>query len=79
MFVTAEMLGSEVIQETGQDLKKAEKIITEASPAVKPQVKTIKGGKLPTTATNHADYSLIGLGLLLAGILLFRRIRIKGM
>jgi processed acidic surface protein len=79
MFVTAEMLGSEVIQETGQDLKKAEKIITEAPPAVKPQVKTVKGGKLPTTATNHADYSLIGLGLLLAGILLFRRIRIKGM
>ncbi|WNB93843.1 processed acidic surface protein [Bacillus sp. NEB1478] len=78
--VTAEMLGSEVIQDTGKDLKEAEKIITTAPLAVKanPQVKTVKGGKLPTTATHNADYTFIGLALLLTGILLFRRFRVKG-
>ncbi|MDR7072408.1 processed acidic surface protein [Fictibacillus barbaricus] len=79
--VTAAMLGSEVIQDTGKDLEKAEKIITTAPVAAikaKPPVKTVKGGKLPTTATNHAAYTLIGLSLLLAGILMFRRFRVKG-
>jgi processed acidic surface protein len=76
MLLTGEMFGSELIQETGTDLVEVEKIVEEL-PA-KSDVKTVKGGKLPITATNHIQNTLIGLTIALAGILLFRRVRVKG-
>jgi processed acidic surface protein len=76
--ITAEMFGSEMIQETGKDIQKVEKIVSATPTKASPPVKTVKGGKLPTTATNHLENTLMGLGILAAGIFLFRRFRVKG-
>jgi processed acidic surface protein len=77
LLLTADMFGSELIQETGKDIQDAEKIITD-TPAAKPPVRTIKGGELPITATNHVGNTAAGLAIAAAGILLFRRFRVKG-
>jgi processed acidic surface protein len=76
--ITGDMVGSEVIQETGKDLQEAEKIVKETPTAAKPPVKTVKGGELPKTATEHVENILLGLGLATAGLFLFRSLRIKG-
>ncbi|PLR69088.1 processed acidic surface protein [Bacillus sp. UMB0893] len=81
ILLTADMFGSNLIQETGKDIEQAKEIVTEAPKAADRShapVKTIKGGKLPDTAANYAGNTLAGLGLLLAGVVLFRRIRVKG-
>ncbi|ANX12594.1 peptidase [Fictibacillus arsenicus] len=78
LVLTADMFGSELIQETGKDIQEAEKIVTEAPLAAKPPVKTIKGGELPKTATNHVGNTLAGLAIAATGILFFRRFRVKG-
>ena len=87
MLLTADMFGSELIQETGKDIKQAEEIVTEnqkvsegpkAAKMPKPPVKTVKGGELPTTASDYAGNTLAGLAFVLAGIFLFRRLRVKG-
>ncbi|WP_191565989.1 processed acidic surface protein [Metabacillus idriensis] len=81
ILLTADMFGSDLIQETGKDIEQAKEIVTEAPKAADRShapVKTIKGGKLPDTAANYAGNTLAGLGLLLAGVVLFRRIRVKG-
>jgi processed acidic surface protein len=77
LLLTADMFESELIQETGKDIQDAEKIITQ-TPAAKPPVRTIKGGELPKTATNHVGNTATGLAITAAGILLFRRFRVKG-
>ncbi|MCM3730282.1 processed acidic surface protein [Fictibacillus nanhaiensis] len=76
--LTAEMFGSELIQETGKDIQEAEKIVTELPTAAKPPVKTIKGGELPKTATNHVGNTLAGAVIAVVGMLLYRRFRVKG-
>jgi processed acidic surface protein len=76
--LTAEMFGSELIQETGKDIQEAEKIVTELPTAAKPPVKTIKGGELPKTATNHVGNTLAGAAIAVVGMLLYRRFRVKG-
>ncbi|WP_249872638.1 processed acidic surface protein [Oceanobacillus saliphilus] len=84
ILLTADMFGSELIQETGKDLKKTEEIIvTKQKLAEKPRkseqtVQTVKGGKLPDTASNYAENTMIGLALLLAGLFLFRRLKTNG-
>lgn len=81
ILLTADMFGSDLIQETGKDIEQAKEIVTEAPKAADRShapVKTIKGGKLPDTAANYAGNTLAGLGLLLAGVVLYRRIRVKG-
>ncbi|RDW19672.1 processed acidic surface protein [Oceanobacillus chungangensis] len=78
ILLTADMFGSELIQETGKDLKKAEKIVTENQNAIAPPAKTVKGGKLPKTGSDYVPNTLAGLALTLAGVVLFRRIRAKG-
>lgn len=84
VLLTADMFGSEIIQETGKDIKEAEKIVTEnnqaseAPKAEKSPVKTVKGAKLPTTASDYAVNTLAGLAFVAAGVFLFRRIRAKG-
>ena len=76
--ITGDMVGSEIIQETGKDLQEAEKMVKETPTAAKPPVKTVKGGELPKTATGHVENILLGLGLAAAGLFLFRRLRVKG-
>ncbi|RZT22671.1 processed acidic surface protein [Fictibacillus sp. BK138] len=78
LVLTAEMFGSELIQEAGKDIQEAERIVTEAPMTAKPPVKTIKGGELPKTATNHIENTFAGLAIAAAGIILFRRMRVKG-
>ncbi|WP_368503102.1 processed acidic surface protein [Alkalihalophilus sp. As8PL] len=79
ILLTADMFGSDLIKNTGGDLKEVEKAI--AKPQAKKEVekvatapvKTVKGGRLPDTATDYANNMLFGLGALLAGVILFRR------
>ncbi|MDM5316233.1 processed acidic surface protein [Fictibacillus sp. b24] len=76
--ITADMFGSEIIQETGKDIQKVEEVVSAPPTKAKPPVKTVKGGELPKTATNHLGNVVLGLGIAAAGILLFRRMRVKG-
>lgn len=77
--ITADMFGSEIIQETGKDIQEVEEIVTASPTKAKPPVKTVKGGELPKTATNSLGNAGLGLALAVAGILLFRRTRVKGL
>ncbi|WP_332628504.1 processed acidic surface protein [Halalkalibacter flavus] len=84
LLFTADMLGSDIIVETGKDLKKTEKVIvkqTEKKPAPaekKPITKTEKGAKLPKTASNYLVNAASGLAVALAGFAIYRRFRVKG-
>ncbi|MGE6753621.1 processed acidic surface protein [Rossellomorea sp. NPDC071047] len=83
ILLTADMFDSGLIQETGKDIVQAEEIVTEnpkalESKTAKPLAKTVKGGELPTTASNYAGKAFAGIAFVLAGILLFRRIGVKG-
>lgn len=84
ILLTADMFGSELIKETGKDIKQAEEIVTknqnvsEGPKAVKPPVKTVKGGKLPKTASDYAGNAIAGFSLVLVGFVMFRRLKAKG-
>jgi len=79
VLFTAEMFGSEIIKETGEDIKEATEIVSEKPPVkAKPPVHTVKGGKLPTTASDYLSNTVAGFALVLVGMLLFRRVRVKG-
>jgi processed acidic surface protein len=92
LLFTADMLGSDIIVETGKDLKKTEKVIVkqtekkaekkaEKKPAPaekKPITKTEKGAKLPKTASNYLVNAASGLAVALAGFAIYRRFRVKG-
>ncbi|MBT2641714.1 processed acidic surface protein [Bacillus sp. ISL-41] len=90
MVITKEMFGSEFIEETGENLadtteaaegvknaaeemKKAE----EKSPAAKAPAKTVKGGKLPNTASDYPQNTMAGLAMILLGAIVFRKVKAK--
>lgn len=79
ILMTADMFGSEVIANTGKDLGAVEKVISASPVAPKPvaptTAQTVKGAKLPATASDFAANAIFGLALLLTGIALFRRVR----
>jgi processed acidic surface protein len=84
ILLTADMFDSGLIQVTGKDMMQAEEIVTEnpkalESKTAKPLAKTVKGGELPTTASNYAGKTLVGIAFIIAGVFLFRRIGVKGM
>ncbi|WP_445489120.1 processed acidic surface protein [Niallia sp. 03133] len=79
VLLTADMFGSELIKETGNDIKSVEKTIAKTPVKAKTVVKTVKGGKLPNTASDYMQNTLIGLAFIVAGTILFRRVRAKGM
>jgi processed acidic surface protein len=70
MILTAEMFGSELIKETGKDIKQVEKVV-KTIPEIKP--KTVKGAKLPKTASSYPVNILLGLMIVLIGFILFRK------
>ena len=94
-ILTNDSFGSEIIKETGEDIKVVEEEVTEevaekvtekenvvAPPAAKkpgkqlanaPVKKTVKGGKLPKTASDYVPNVLFGMLIALAGVALFRR------
>jgi processed acidic surface protein len=84
LLFTADMLGSDLIKETGKDLKETENIIVKKDTqkdgqkdGQKPVKKTEKGAKLPKTASNYATNAAAGLVLTLAGLILYRRFKVK--
>ena len=80
IILTNEMFGSEIIKETGKDLQEAEQIVKEipVKTATKAVEKTVKGGKLPNTASDYLQNTIIGLVIVLAGVVCFRRVWVKG-
>lgn len=81
VLLTADMFGSDLIVDTGKDLGAVETIISTPPVIQKPTAsapsttQTVKGGKLPVTASNFVPTLLFGLALLLSGVILFRRLR----
>jgi processed acidic surface protein len=87
LIVTGEMIDSETVIETGEQIEESAKEVTktvEQPAVVKPQKdstqkksehKTVKGAKLPKTASDYIPNALIGLAIALAGIFLYRRVR----
>ncbi|WP_286136829.1 processed acidic surface protein [Bacillus sp. 7894-2] len=81
MIITAEMFSSELIEDTVSDMNQAETVIKKQNPdkvkQVSKHVKTVKGGKLPNTAGNYFVRVLAGIGLLLIGIAILLRRKVK--
>lgn len=81
MIITAEMFSSELIEDTVTDLNQAETVIKKQGPAkVKPvskHPKTVKGGKLPNTAGNYIEGVLAGIGLILIGMAILHRRKVR--
>ncbi len=68
---TADMFDSEFVKEVGSDLKQSEKVVE------KPVAKTVKGAKLPKTASNYVENTAAGLVTALLGFILYRRYKVK--
>jgi processed acidic surface protein len=87
LIVTGEMVDSGTVTETGEQINESAEEVTktvEQSAAVKPQksisnvkseVKTVKGAKLPKTASDYLPNALLGLAVVLMGILILRKVR----
>lgn len=87
LIVTGEMVDSGTVTETGEQINESAEEVTktvEQSAAVKPQksisnvkseVKTVKGAKLPKTASDYLPNALLGLAVVLIGILIFRKVK----
>ncbi|MBX0313387.1 processed acidic surface protein [Planococcus glaciei] len=87
ILLTADMFGSDIIKETGEDIKEAEETVVAApAPIAKtptgtkaaPVKQTVKGGKLPDTASPYVTNTLAGLALVLLGVVLYRRFKAQG-
>lgn len=80
MLFTAEMIGADIIQETGKDIKEVPKVvdkIEKIKSSPKQKHKTVKGAKLPKTASDYGTNMMLGLGIALLGGFMFRRLRTK--
>ncbi|WP_416151589.1 processed acidic surface protein [Salipaludibacillus sp. HK11] len=91
ILITADMLGSELIIETGMDLKKTEDIleqketkVSDVEKVVPPSksdsgsiTKTEHGAKLPKTASNYMTDIAFGLSITLFGFFFYRKFRLK--
>lgn len=88
LIITGEMVSSEVLEETGEQVEKSAKqaaltLETSVQPVKKhitkpmnhADQKTVKGAKLPKTAGNYLTYAAIGVILLAAGSFLYRKVR----
>lgn len=78
ILLTADMFGSDLIIDTGKELENSTPTVI--PPPKKPADntnQTVKGGKLPKTASDFAQNIAIGLGFIAFGALLFRRTRVK--
>ncbi len=91
IVITGDMFNSDIITDTGKEVEKSAEAVAKPAQAQKPAVekkqepvkkqtngavqKTVKGGKLPETASNYVTNTLIGLVLVAAGFVLFRKVR----
>ncbi|MEY9869950.1 processed acidic surface protein [Peribacillus sp. B2I2] len=81
--LTGEMIGSDLVKETGNDIKQSTKVISkvvdvkkEKKKPVKTVHKTEKGGVLPKTAGNYLFGALIGLVMMGIAFGLIRKARL---
>ncbi|MGW8427083.1 processed acidic surface protein [Peribacillus simplex] len=81
--LTGEMIGSDLVKETGNDIKQSTEVISkvvevkkEKKKPTKPEHKTEKGGVLPKTAGNYLFGALIGLMLMGIAFGLIRKARL---
>jgi processed acidic surface protein len=76
LLFTADLFGSEIIDETAENIKQVEKVIK--NPLLK-KPRTIKGGKLPNTAGNYSEGILLGFIVIIVGTFLFRKRTVKSL
>lgn len=82
IIITGEMVDSDTVNELGDNLSgtvekaknETNKVKVVASKK-KAEQKTVKGAKLPKTATDYIPNALMGVFVLMAGILMFRKVR----
>ncbi|WP_440970397.1 processed acidic surface protein [Peribacillus frigoritolerans] len=81
--LTGEMIGSDLVKETGNDIKQSTEVISkvaevkkEKKKPAKPEHKTEKGGVLPKTAGNYLFGALCGLVLMGIAFGLIRKARL---
>ncbi|MGM1031129.1 MAG: processed acidic surface protein [Bacillota bacterium] len=81
--LTGEMIGSDLVKETGNDMKQSTEVISkvaevkkEKKKPAKPEHKTEKGGVLPQTAGNYLFGALCGLVLMGIAFGLIRKARL---
>lgn len=82
--LTGEMIGSDLVKETGNDMKQSTEVISKVAAEVKkekkkpakPEHKTEKGGVLPKTAGNYLFGALCGLVLMGIAFGLIRKARL---
>ncbi|QMT16636.1 processed acidic surface protein [Planococcus maritimus] len=78
ILLTADMFGSDLIIDTGKELEDSTATITPTpTPPVDNTNQTVKGGKLPKTASDFASNMTFGLAIIAFGALLFRRSQVK--
>lgn len=74
IIITGEMFDSDLIKETGKDITNAAEKVENVKKPIS-ETKTVKGGKLPNTASNNLIYGVLGLFGIMIGTTLFRRVR----
>ncbi|MBM7608467.1 processed acidic surface protein [Lysinibacillus composti] len=83
LILTEEFLNSEFLNEIGNEIEESVDEVTE-EPVVKTneqivakteEYQTVKGGKLPKTATDYIPNALIGLMIVMLGLFMFRKVR----
>ncbi|MGM0897904.1 MAG: processed acidic surface protein [Bacillota bacterium] len=79
ILLTAEMFGSDLIIDTGKELENSPPAIVPPpkAPALENTNQTVKGGKLPNTASDFVQNAGIGIGFVVFGAFLLRRKRVK--
>ena len=84
LLFTADLFGPEVIIETGKDLKTIEDTIVNKSKdkdkvkdKTKPVKKTVKGAKLPKTASNYLTNAATGVAIAAVGFFFYRRFKVN--
>ena len=73
LIITGEMFDSDLVKETGKDITNAAEKVKKPSA----EKKTVKGGKLPNTASNNLIYGVLGFLAIVIGTTLFRRVRTR--
>ncbi|MEC1262287.1 processed acidic surface protein [Bacillus swezeyi] len=74
VLLTPEMIGSDLIHDTGAKVKQTKTAVKHETKTSHVK-KTVKGAKLPKTAGHYAEWSLLGVVLMLGGFFLIRRLR----
>nr|WP_284143311.1 processed acidic surface protein [Metabacillus flavus] len=75
MTLTSEMIGSELIKETGQDLVKTSETVSSIKNQTEKPEATVKGAKMPKTAGFHANWMIAGAFLIAVSFFIRRKLR----